>query len=81
MTNHIRRNILMSFVLWTFACLAYAAPKSEAAKVRSIIDKVNNSWQTRHKLEATPFWYVASTRFGCRSTMSPSSDISRSSHS
>ena len=59
MTNHIRRNILMSLVLWTFACFAYAAPKSEAAKVRSIIDKVNNSWQTRHKPEATPFWHVA----------------------
>ena len=42
MTNQIRRNILMSLVLWTFACLAYAAPKGEAAKVRSIIDKVLN---------------------------------------
>ena len=37
MTNQIRRNILMSLVRWTFACYAYAAPKSEAAKVRSIL--------------------------------------------
>ena len=37
MTNQIRRNILMSLVLWTFACYAYAAPKVEAAKVRSIL--------------------------------------------
>ena len=48
MTNQIRRNILMSLVLWTFACLAYAAPKSEAAKVRSIIDKVNNTFPKDH---------------------------------
>ena len=37
MTNQIRRNILMSLVLWTFACLAYAAPNSVASKVRSIL--------------------------------------------
>ena len=38
----------MSLVLWTFACYAYAAPKVEAAKVRSIIDKVNNTFPKDH---------------------------------
>ena len=64
MRNPIRRNIVMSLVLWTFACLATVASKGEAAKVRSIIDKVNNSWQSRNKPEATPFWHVAAYHTG-----------------
>ena len=64
MTNLKKRNILMSLVIWTFACIATAAPKTEAAKVRSIIDKVNNSWQSRNKPEATPFWHVAAYHTG-----------------
>ena len=60
----IRRNIVMSFVLCTFVCIANAVPKGEAAKVRSIIDKVNNSWQSRNNPEATPFWHVAAYHTG-----------------
>ena len=64
MTNQMKRNAVMSFVLWTFACLSFAAAKNEAQKVRAIIDKVNNSWQSRNKPEATPFWHVAAYHTG-----------------
>ena len=60
----MKRNAVMSFVLWTFACLSFAAAKNEAQKVRAIIDKVNNSWQSRNKPEATPFWHVAAYHTG-----------------
>ncbi len=41
-----------------------AATKGEAAKVRGIIDKVNNYWQSNHSPEATPFWHVAAYHTG-----------------
>lgn len=64
MTNQMGKNAVMSFVFWTFACLSFAAAKSEAEKVRAIIDSVNNSWQSRNKPEATPFWHVAAYHTG-----------------
>ena len=61
------RNIRKMLVLATALVLTAAmnaAPKSEAAKVRAMIEKVNDYWQSNHKAEATPFWHVAAYHTG-----------------
>ena len=61
------RNIRKMLVLATALVLTAAmnaAPKSEAAKVRAMIEKVNDHWQSNHKAEATPFWHVAAYHTG-----------------
>ncbi len=64
MTSRIKRCAVLSFFLLALTGIATAATKGEAAKVRSIIDKVNTNWQNRHKPEATPFWHVAAYHTG-----------------
>ena len=64
MTDRIKRCAVLSFFLLALTGIAATATKGEAAKVRSIIDKVNTNWQNRHKPEATPFWHVAAYHTG-----------------
>ncbi len=41
-----------------------ASEQKEAREVRTLIDKVNNRWQSTHKPEMTPFWHNAAYHTG-----------------
>lgn len=60
----MRRLTVLSLVLMALAVTVSAATKNEAAKVRAMIEKVNNYWQGKHSPEATPFWHVAAYHTG-----------------
>ncbi len=44
--------------------MVWSAPKNEASQVRAIIDRVNTSWQTRHRPEVRSFWDNAAYHTG-----------------
>lgn len=61
------KNVLRYLPLFAAAALAptaSAADNTESAKVRQIIEKVNDRWQATHAPEATPFWHVAAYHTG-----------------
>lgn len=61
------KNVLRYLPLFAAAALAptaFAADNTESAKVRQIIEKVNDRWQATHAPEATPFWHVAAYHTG-----------------
>ena len=43
---------------------ASAKPADEAKDVRTVIDKVNTTWQKNHPAESWPFWHVAAYHTG-----------------
>lgn len=55
---------LLLFAVFAFAALSASAATKESQKVRDIIAKVNNHWQSTHSPEATPFWHVAAYHTG-----------------
>lgn len=60
----MRRITVLTLVLLALAATLSAATKNEAAKVRAMIEKVNDCWQSKHSPEATPFWHVAAYHTG-----------------
>ncbi len=60
----MRRITVLTLVLLVLAATLSAATKNEAAKVRAMIEKVNDCWQSKHSPEATPFWHVAAYHTG-----------------
>lgn len=61
------KNVLRYLPLFAAAALApavSAADNTGSAKVRQIIEKVNDRWQATHAPEATPFWHVAAYHTG-----------------
>ena len=57
---------LITFILAITALipLAYADTTKESRKVRDMIGKVNDYWQSHNKPEATAFWHVAAYHTG-----------------
>lgn len=63
MTRRTVRTLMLVVALMLTTAVG-AATNGEAARVRGMIDKVNNYWQSKHSPEATPFWHVAAYHTG-----------------
>ncbi len=63
MIRQCLRPVLLGLCLLGMASVS-AKPKSDAQKVRDIIEKVNNHWQTTHAAEHNPFWDEAAYHTG-----------------
>ncbi len=63
MIRQCLRPVLLGLCLLGMASVS-AKPKSDAQKVRGIIEKVNNHWQATHTAEHNPFWDEAAYHTG-----------------
>ncbi len=63
MIRQCLRPVLVGLCLLCVASVG-AKPKSDAQKVRDIIQKVNNHWQANHPAEHNPFWDEAAYHTG-----------------
>ncbi len=62
--NNLRKIILLATTLLLSASVALSGTTKESKKVREIITKVNNHWQSENPANATPFWHVAAYHTG-----------------